>query len=137
VSSPIAENLAKTSSSLVNIVSKALNGPAEPPFVRLRREADIADREYRDAVRKLDRQRLGLEERIEEVLKAFQKWETERLRTIKSGTPQLLTSIDSRILKYIQFCSNIKNRFRPYPRRMIPLLNSARHLFRHSMLNLT
>jgi hypothetical protein len=76
----------KTSSSFVNIVSKALtSGPAEPPFLRLRREAEAANKEYRNAVRLLDRQRLGLEERIEDLLKALQQWETDRLHRIKTG----------------------------------------------------
>jgi hypothetical protein len=79
--------LAKTSNSFVNIVSKALNaGPAEPHFLRLRKEADAADKDYRTATRRLDRQRLGLEERIEDMLKALQKWETERLRAVKTGS---------------------------------------------------
>jgi hypothetical protein len=39
----------------------------------LRLDADAADREYRIAVRKLDRQRLGLEERIEDTLKVLQR----------------------------------------------------------------
>jgi hypothetical protein len=52
--------------------------------VRARVESDAADREYRIAVRKLDRQRLGLEERIEDALKVLQRWETERLHAVKT-----------------------------------------------------
>lgn len=37
--------------------------------MRTRLEADAADREYRIATRKLDRQHFGLEERIEETLR--------------------------------------------------------------------
>ncbi|EGN96599.1 hypothetical protein SERLA73DRAFT_170049 [Serpula lacrymans var. lacrymans S7.3] len=85
---PIADNLLKRSNTLVNVVAKALNnntnGQSEPAYVRLRREADDADKTYRVAVRKLDRQRLGLEERIEEVLKTLQRWEAERLRAVKT-----------------------------------------------------
>jgi hypothetical protein len=40
---------------------------------------------YRIAVRNLDRQRLKLEETLEETLKVLQKWETERLRAVKTG----------------------------------------------------
>ena len=36
-------------------------------------------------MRKLDRQRLGLEERVEETLKTLQKWELDRLRAVKTG----------------------------------------------------
>ncbi|KAI0272568.1 hypothetical protein BC834DRAFT_857325 [Gloeopeniophorella convolvens] len=83
---PVADNLIKRSNNFLNVVTKALNANAnaEPPHVRARIEADTADREYRIAVRKLDRQRLGLEERIEDALKMLQRWETERLRNVKS-----------------------------------------------------
>lgn len=66
-------------------VSKAIgdrNG--EPIHVRARAEANAADAAYRSAVRKLDRQRLGLEERVEETLKLLQKWELDRLRAVKT-----------------------------------------------------
>ena len=57
----------------------------QPAYIRARQEAEEADKEYRVAVRKLDRQRLGLEERIEDTLKTLQRWETERLRAVKTG----------------------------------------------------
>lgn len=60
-----------------------MNG--EPAHVRARQDAEEADRSYRIAVRKLDRQRLGLEEKIEETLKMLQHWESERLRAVKTG----------------------------------------------------
>ncbi|KAI6023560.1 hypothetical protein BKA83DRAFT_4261276 [Pisolithus microcarpus] len=84
--SQIADNLLKRSNNLVNVVTKALNATSqnEPAYVRLRQEAEEADKMYRVAVRKLDRQRLGLEERIEEVLKALQRGEAERLRAVKT-----------------------------------------------------
>jgi hypothetical protein len=83
---PAAGNLIKRSNTFLNVVSKALaaNPSTEPLHVRARLEADAADREYRIAVRKLDRQRLGLEERIEDALKALQRWETERLHAVKT-----------------------------------------------------
>ncbi|KAH9066772.1 hypothetical protein EDB87DRAFT_1678620 [Lactarius vividus] len=83
---PVAGNLIKRSNNFLNVVSKALaaNANGEPPFVRARLDADAADREYRIAVRKLDRQRLGLEERIEDTLKLLQRWETERLYAVKA-----------------------------------------------------
>lgn len=87
--SPLAEGVAKRTATFANLVTKALNTnpTGEAPYVKARREAEIADREYRIAVRKLDRQRLGLEERIEDTLKSLQKWELERLRAVKTGTP--------------------------------------------------
>ena len=84
----LADNLVKRSNNLFSVVSKALNttagGGAEPPYVRARADADAADRAYRVAVRKLDRQRLALEERIEDALKTLQTWEAERLRAVKT-----------------------------------------------------
>lgn len=82
----IAPEIAKTSGTLVDIVSKAWASSAEPPFIRRRREATNAETEYRKAVRSLDRHRLKLEERIEESLKALQTWESDRLHAVKSGT---------------------------------------------------
>ncbi|KAF8892093.1 hypothetical protein BD779DRAFT_1670440 [Infundibulicybe gibba] len=80
------ETLIKRTGTLVNFVSKALNASAngEPTYVKARHDAEEADRAYRIAVRKLDRQRLGLEERLEETLKVLQRWETERLRAVKT-----------------------------------------------------
>lgn len=83
---PLADNLIKRSNNFVNVVSKALNSntQTEPAHIRLREEAEEADKIYRVAVRKLDRQRLGLEERIEETLKTLQRGEMERLRAVKT-----------------------------------------------------
>lgn len=86
---PVAENLMKRTSTFVSIVQKAVSAAgsagSEPFYVRARREAEEADRVYRIAVRKLDRQRLGLEEKIEETLKTLQRYESERLRAVKTG----------------------------------------------------
>ncbi|KAF8273068.1 hypothetical protein EI94DRAFT_1795447 [Lactarius quietus] len=84
--SPGAGDFIKRSNNFFNVVSKALaaNASTEPPLVRTRLDAEAADREYRIAVRKLDRQRLGLEERIEDTLKLLQRWEMERLYAVKA-----------------------------------------------------
>lgn len=75
----------KRSGTLANVVAKALNtSHAEPVYIKARREAEEADQEYRVAVRRLDRQRLRVEEKVEETLKMLQKWETERLRAVKT-----------------------------------------------------
>ncbi|KAJ7760434.1 hypothetical protein B0H16DRAFT_1813870 [Mycena metata] len=87
VSSPIKtpDTLIKRTNTFVNLVSKALSTQnAEPAYVKARNEADEADHVFRVATRKLDRQRLGLEERIEENLKLLQRWEMERLRAVKT-----------------------------------------------------
>ncbi|KAL1747937.1 hypothetical protein HDZ31DRAFT_80085 [Schizophyllum fasciatum] len=85
-------NLFKRANNFAGLVSKALAANAnlngQPAYVRARQEAEEADREYRIAVRKLDRQRLGLEERIEETLKTLQRWEVERLRAVKTALLQ-------------------------------------------------
>ncbi|KAF5361761.1 hypothetical protein D9756_002513 [Leucocoprinus leucothites] len=83
---PDKPEIVKRTGAFVNLVSKALaaNGNGEPAYVRARQEAEEANREYRVSVRKLDRQRLGLEERIEETLKLLQRWENERLRAVKT-----------------------------------------------------
>ncbi|CDO73283.1 hypothetical protein BN946_scf185008.g45 [Trametes cinnabarina] len=86
--SPLAQTVAGRTTGLANLVSKAFAANGEPPHVRARREAELADQEYRVAVRKLDRQRLGLEERIEEALKTLQKWELDRLRAVKTVLTQ-------------------------------------------------
>ncbi|KAJ7504519.1 hypothetical protein B0H11DRAFT_521310 [Mycena galericulata] len=87
VSSPVKtpDTLIKRTNTFVNLVSKALSAQnAEPAYIKARHEADEADNTFRVATRKLDRQRLGLEERIEETLKLLQRWEMERLRAVKT-----------------------------------------------------
>ncbi|THU99108.1 hypothetical protein K435DRAFT_508387 [Dendrothele bispora CBS 962.96] len=102
------ENILKRTNNFVNLVSKALaaNNSNEPTWVRARKEAEEADKNYRIAVRQLDRQRLGLEEKLEDTLKTLQRWEMERLRAVKtvllqyqgtlSNVPKTLESIIER-----------------------------------------
>ncbi|KAI0322821.1 hypothetical protein OF83DRAFT_1048625 [Amylostereum chailletii] len=80
------DNILKRSNNFLYVVSKALtaNNHGEPPHIRARAEADAADKAYRIAIRKLDRQRLGLEERMEETLRILQKLEMDRLRAVKT-----------------------------------------------------
>ncbi|KAI0675535.1 hypothetical protein C8Q78DRAFT_1181568 [Trametes maxima] len=91
--SPLAQNVAGRTTGLANLVSRAFAANGEPPHVRARREAEVADKEYRVSVRKLDRQRLGLEERIEDALKVLQKWELERLRAVKTVLTQYYNTL--------------------------------------------
>ena len=90
---PLAQNVAARTGGFASLVSKAFTASGEPVHVRARREADNVDKEYRTAVRKLDRQRLGLEERIEETLKTLQKWELDRLRAVKTVLTQYHASL--------------------------------------------
>lgn len=82
-----ADNILKRSKTFLSVVQQAVgaSNPNIPVFVRARNAADIAEKEFQLAVRKLDRQRLRLEERMEETLKLLQKWEAERLRALKTG----------------------------------------------------
>uniref|UniRef100_A0A0W0G9W1 Uncharacterized protein n=1 Tax=Moniliophthora roreri TaxID=221103 RepID=A0A0W0G9W1_MONRR len=80
------QNILKSTNNFVNLVSKALatNPNGQPAFIRARQDAEEADKAYRIAVRQLDRRRLNLEERLEESFKTLQRWETERLRAVKT-----------------------------------------------------
>lgn len=69
----------------MDIVSKALGTHVEPPFIRCRREAKLAEDEYRKDVRSLDRHRLSLEQKIEKTLGDLQVWESGRLHAVKDG----------------------------------------------------
>ncbi|EJD07412.1 uncharacterized protein FOMMEDRAFT_100626 [Fomitiporia mediterranea MF3/22] len=113
--SPMADNLVKRSNNFVNIVSKAINEQrhSEPFYVRARAEANAADNAYRGAVRKLDRQRLGLEERLEDTLKTLQKWETDRLRAVKTV-----------LLQYQGTLANLPNALQPSVDRSSTLIAS-------------
>ncbi|KAG9123785.1 hypothetical protein FRC07_013964, partial [Ceratobasidium sp. 392] len=93
-----ASNLMKRSNTVVNFISRAVknaNTPAEPPHIRARNEADVAERAYRAGVRALDRQRLGVEEKVEEGLKLLNKWEIERLRAVKTVLQQYQSALGS------------------------------------------
>ncbi|KAI0821557.1 hypothetical protein BC629DRAFT_1278140 [Irpex lacteus] len=98
--SPLAENVAKRAGGFANLVTKALqpNPNAEAPYVRARREAEAADQEYKTAVRNLDRQRLGLEERIEDTLKKLQQWEIDRLRAVKTVLAQYKDCVEALLM---------------------------------------
>ncbi|KAF5388647.1 hypothetical protein D9757_004791 [Collybiopsis confluens] len=81
-----SDQLLKRTNTFFNVVTKALNTnqSSEPVYLKARHDAEDADKAYRVAVRQLDRQRLGLEERLEDTLKTLQRWELERLRAIKT-----------------------------------------------------
>ncbi|KAF9005914.1 hypothetical protein BDQ17DRAFT_1407965 [Cyathus striatus] len=108
-----SERLIKRTGTFLSVVSKALNntGNAEPAFVKARHDAEEADKTYRVAVRKLDRQRLRLEETIEETLKTLQRWETERLRAVKTV-----------LLQYHGTLSNIPKAYEPSLERSATLV---------------
>ncbi|KAG8834562.1 hypothetical protein FRC17_008396 [Serendipita sp. 399] len=111
---PVADNLLKRSGTLANFVMKQIksgNGP--PPHVRARLEAEEADEAYRTSVRRLDRSRLALEDRIEEILKILQKWELERLRVVKDV-----------FLKYQGTLSNLPAHIQPSIERSSTLIAS-------------
>ncbi len=92
---PVAENIVKQSNAFANFVMKQIkaSNDSQPPHVRARIEADEADEAYRQGIRRLDRLRLALEDHIEESLKLLQRWETDRLRAVKTGTYELLGGV--------------------------------------------
>lgn len=59
--------------------------PEELPYIKARREAGAADQGYRKAIKQLDQHRCAVEERIDETLKALQRWELDRLKAVKTG----------------------------------------------------
>lgn len=74
--------LVKTVQNIVPVSTAEQN---EPPFVRARKEAVAADIAYRKAARQLDAHRCTVEEKIDEILRALQRWELERLKAVKTG----------------------------------------------------
>lgn len=86
---PVADNFIKNSGTFANFVMKQIKTNAQPPHVRARQEAQEADTVYRTAIRRADRERLALEDRIEATLKLLQRWEMERLRAVKDGEPPI------------------------------------------------
>ncbi|KIM44972.1 hypothetical protein M413DRAFT_17839 [Hebeloma cylindrosporum] len=109
------ENLLKKTGNFVNLVSKALktDKDSEPAYIRARLEADEADKVYRIGVRRLDRHRLALEERIEETLKLLQRWENERLGAVKTV-----------LLQYQGTLSNLPKSLEPSIERSATLIAS-------------
>lgn len=59
-------------------------GSDEPAHLRLRREAGNANQSYINGVQQTEARRLEMEERIERGLRAWEKWERERLGVISS-----------------------------------------------------
>lgn len=57
---------------------------AEPRHLRLRRDADNAEKVYEEAVRNLDRTRCQLEEVLFEHYGLTQRWEADRIRAVQS-----------------------------------------------------
>jgi hypothetical protein len=81
----IASPLSTYSSSINKYLPASLNVASdEPPHVRLRREANVAQEDYRFGVNEAEVRRLEMEEKIEQVLRTLEKWERERLGVISS-----------------------------------------------------
>lgn len=57
---------------------------AEPRHIRLRREADNAEKVYEEAVRNLDRTRCQVEQVLFEHYRLTQRWEADRIRAVQS-----------------------------------------------------
>ena len=74
----------KRSNTVTSYLARSLKASNDPPYRKARVAADEANEKYRTAVRKLDRQRLSLEDRIETALKQWYIWELDRLRALKT-----------------------------------------------------
>lgn len=137
----MAEAVAARTTTIASLVSKALNangnGNNEPPHIRARREADTADRDYRITVRKLDRQRLGLEERVEETLKTLQKWELDRLRAVKTGTSRRCRAPSVALTMLAQSCASTRPQWLSWGRSMSPHLSGPTYSSIRMPLKLT
>jgi hypothetical protein len=93
---PSVPSLATASSLIQNYLLKGSISLAEPAHVRARREAKLADEEYREALRELEDMRLGIEQRLERGLGVWEGWERERLRAVKTGQSVGLPSFEGR-----------------------------------------
>lgn len=126
---PAADNLLKSSGAFANFVMKQIKtSGSQPPHIRTRQEAQEADHAYRMAVRHTDRQRLTLEDRIEETLKLLQKWEVDRLRAVKDGADFVIFSILANcfqvLLKYHATVATLPSRIQPSLERASTLIAS-------------
>lgn len=114
--SPIAAAASSRITGFASLVSKAIAQSSEPSHVRATVEADSADAAYKLAARRLDRQRLGLEERIEETLKVLQRWELERLSAVKTCLLQFqgtLSNLPSALAPALERSSTLLAAFQP------------------------
>ncbi len=77
-----------TSMSALAAVTGSPSIPSELPHVKARKEAKSADERYAEAVEELDVFRLRLEEKIEQGLKLWERWERERTDVVKQVLKQ-------------------------------------------------
>ncbi|PWN48906.1 hypothetical protein IE53DRAFT_398827 [Violaceomyces palustris] len=71
-------------SAALKPLKAAVGGLAEPRHIRLRREADAAEKSYEESVRSLDRTRCAVEEILFEHYTFAQRWETDRVKAVKA-----------------------------------------------------
>ena len=76
---------ANLQSMFKSYLPSSLGTSDEPAHVRLRREANKADEAYKEGVRTAEERRLEMEERIEQGLRVWERWERERLGVINAG----------------------------------------------------
>ncbi|KAH8116279.1 hypothetical protein DFH11DRAFT_1828006 [Phellopilus nigrolimitatus] len=83
---PMADNLVKRSNTVRqhSVQSLSTIGTPSPSISARVPTPTLRTRPTGQGVRKLDRQRLGLEERLEDTLKRLQKLELDRLRAVKT-----------------------------------------------------
>jgi hypothetical protein len=71
--------------SLPNALTGSVDSGSEAPHIKARKEAKIADEDYRAGVDDLEMMRLRVEEWVEKGLKSWERWERERMGSVKTG----------------------------------------------------
>lgn len=74
--------------SLPGALTGSADSGSDAPHIKARKEAKIADEEYRAGVDDLERMRLRVEEWVEKGLKNWERWERERMGSVKTGPSQ-------------------------------------------------
>ncbi|KAJ9091823.1 hypothetical protein QFC19_008936 [Naganishia cerealis] len=99
--------LPSLSSLPVGLVSSGENG-TDAPHVKARKEAKIADEEYRNGVAELEMMRLMAEEWVEKGLKSWERWERERIGSVKTVLAQYQAVVSTLPGRIQSWTSDIK-----------------------------
>ncbi|KAJ9123068.1 hypothetical protein QFC22_001257 [Naganishia vaughanmartiniae] len=95
-------------SSLPGGLGSVMESGGDAPHVKARREAKIADDEYRSGVNELEVMRLRVEEWIEKALKSWERWERERIGSVKTVLGQYQSVISTLPGRMQSWTSEIK-----------------------------
>ncbi|KAJ9093726.1 hypothetical protein QFC21_006322 [Naganishia friedmannii] len=95
-------------SSLPSGLGSIAENGTDAPHVRARREAKLADDEYRSGVNELEVMRLRVEEWMEKALKSWERWERERIGSVKTVLGQYQSVISTLPGRMQSWTSEIK-----------------------------